>query len=74
VYTIFSGKKILFFRNAFYDPDQDDDCSDVLRHWVAGLILHGKALTALMNPTVNCYERRLNALTANDNIWNYNDR
>ncbi|BFZ16369.1 hypothetical protein BsWGS_19408 [Bradybaena similaris] len=61
-------------QNAFYDPDQDHHCSEILRHWVAGLIHHGGALTALMNPTVNCYQRLHNHFTPTDNIWNYNDR
>ncbi|BFZ16370.1 hypothetical protein BsWGS_19409 [Bradybaena similaris] len=61
-------------RNAFYDPDDNHHCSAVLRHWVAGIIHHGSALTALMNPTVNCYQRLGNSLTPNDNNWNYNDR
>lgn len=64
----------IFNRNAFYDPDNDHSCSDILYHWVAGLIHHGNALTALMNPTVNCYERLHNHFTPSDNIWNYNDR
>uniref|UniRef100_A0A0B7BF42 Lengsin n=1 Tax=Arion vulgaris TaxID=1028688 RepID=A0A0B7BF42_9EUPU len=61
-------------KNAFYDPTNENKCSDIIRHWIAGLIHHGPALTALMNPTVNCFERLHHMLTPNYNIWNYNDR
>ncbi|CAL1545022.1 unnamed protein product [Lymnaea stagnalis] len=61
-------------KNAFYDPDGDHKCSEILRHWVAGLLLHGHALLALFNPTTNCYERLHGFFSPSDNVWNYDDR
>ncbi|BFY99207.1 hypothetical protein BsWGS_02247 [Bradybaena similaris] len=61
-------------RNAFYIPKDGNKCSAVMRHWIAGLILHGNALTALMCPTVNCYGRLHDLFAPSANIWNYNDR
>ncbi|XP_059174079.1 glutamine synthetase-like [Physella acuta] len=61
-------------KNAFYDPNGDHKCSDILRHWVAGLILHANALLALFNPTLNCYERLHGFFSPSDNVWNYDDR
>ncbi|XP_005110298.2 glutamine synthetase [Aplysia californica] len=61
-------------RNAFYDPEGDHTCSDVIRHWIAGLIKHGDALTCLYSPTVNCYERLHGFFAPTDNVWNYDDR
>ena len=43
--------------NAFYNPKADDNLSDVARYWMAGLITHAGALTAICSPTVNCYRR-----------------
>ncbi len=43
--------------NAMYDPESSDNLSDVARHWIAGLLKHMNAITALMCPTVNCYRR-----------------
>ena len=43
--------------NAFYNPEADDNLSDVARYWMAGLIAHAGALTAICSPTVNCYRR-----------------
>ena len=50
----FSGSLWTGDQNAFHDP-QTDGLSVIGRHWVAGLIRQGAALTALISPTVNCY-------------------
>ena len=43
-------------RNAFHDPVKvHGSLSTVGRHWIAGLLKHGVALSALCRPTVNCY-------------------
>ena len=31
--------------------------SDFARHWIAGLVKHTYAMTAILCPTVNCYRR-----------------
>ena len=41
-------------QNAMYNPDKPEG-SEVMKYWVAGLLKHAKALTALCCPTVNCY-------------------
>ena len=44
-------------RNIFFDATKPDNLSEFAQHWIAGLMLHAKALTALCCPTVNCYRR-----------------
>ncbi len=44
--------------NAFYDEnDPYAGLSDIARSFIAGLIEHGPALSAIVNPTVNSYKR-----------------
>ena len=58
-------------RNEFYDAGKPDGLSDMHRHWIAGLMKHSKAMTALCCPTVNCY-RRLHCLLAPHKVdWGY---
>ncbi|CAG5128350.1 unnamed protein product [Candidula unifasciata] len=42
-------------RNAFGESSADDGLLPVAQHWIAGLIHHGSAVTALARPTLNCY-------------------
>ncbi|PIZ98463.1 type I glutamate--ammonia ligase [Candidatus Micrarchaeota archaeon CG_4_10_14_0_2_um_filter_49_7] len=44
-------------RNAFFSADGKYKLSDVARHYIAGLIEHSRAITAVANPTVNSYKR-----------------
>ena len=53
----FSGSLWTGEKNAFHDPADYQKLSAVGRHWVAGLVKHASALTALLSPTVNCYRR-----------------
>ena len=43
--------------NAFADPEGADGLSPLARQFVAGLIEHGPALMAFLNPTTNAYRR-----------------
>ncbi|WP_226681369.1 type I glutamate--ammonia ligase [Sutcliffiella horikoshii] len=43
--------------NAFYDANGDLELSDTARHFIAGIIKHATAFTAVTNPTVNSYKR-----------------
>jgi glutamine synthetase len=43
--------------NAFADPDGPDGLSPLARMFVAGLLEHGPALMAFLNPTTNAYRR-----------------
>ncbi|MDM5333273.1 type I glutamate--ammonia ligase [Ureibacillus composti] len=50
--SLFSGDK-----NAFYDEGADLQLSDTARQFMAGIMKHAKAFTAVTNPLVNSYKR-----------------
>ena len=60
--------------NAMYDPAKEDNLSDLARHWIAGLVKHTNALTALCSPTVNCYRRLHGVWVPNTASWGIDDR
>jgi glutamine synthetase len=43
--------------NAFYDGEDEFNLSDTAHSFLAGILDHAKALTAVCNPTVNSYKR-----------------
>ncbi|MFW5929048.1 MAG: type I glutamate--ammonia ligase [Halobacteriota archaeon] len=43
--------------NAFHDGDDEFDLSDTARSFLAGVLEHAPAITAVTNPTVNSYKR-----------------
>ncbi|MFD1466316.1 type I glutamate--ammonia ligase [Lapidilactobacillus mulanensis] len=43
--------------NAFYDENTPDKLSAEAKHFIAGLMAHARALTAINNPSVNSYKR-----------------
>lgn len=43
--------------NAFYDPDGEFGLSDTALHFIAGIMKHIRATTAINNPLVNSYKR-----------------
>jgi glutamine synthetase len=43
--------------NVFGDPSRPDGLSVVARHAVGGVLRHARALSALLNPTINSYKR-----------------
>jgi glutamine synthetase len=43
--------------NAFHDPDDDFNLSDTAYSFLAGVLEHAPAITAVTNPTVNSYKR-----------------
>ncbi len=43
--------------NAFYDASREDGLSAVARGFIAGLLQHAPAVTAVTNPLVNSYKR-----------------
>lgn len=44
-------------KNAFYDPDDKYGLSETAYHFIAGVLAHVKAITAVANPLVNSYKR-----------------
>jgi glutamine synthetase len=44
-------------RNVFGDPGGPDGLSGAGRHAIGGLLAHARALSALLNPTINSYKR-----------------
>ena len=50
--SLFKGKK-----NAFYDPNDKYNLSDMAKHYIAGLIHHAPEITAVTNQWVNSYKR-----------------
>ncbi len=50
--SLFKGK-----RNAFYDPDEEFNLSDIARKYIAGLLRHAPEITAVTNQWVNSYKR-----------------
>ena len=45
-------------KNLFYDPDDEyAELSQFARYFIGGLIEHGRALSAIVSPTVNSYKR-----------------
>jgi len=50
--SLYQGKE-----NAFYDPNDDLQLSEIAYHYIGGLLKHAPALTAITNPTINSYKR-----------------
>jgi glutamine synthetase len=44
-------------RNAFYDESDSLGLSDTAKQYMAGMLHHARAFTAITNPTVNSYKR-----------------
>ena len=65
-----NGKRI----NAFYDADDADNMSSLMKHFIAGLMKHAKALLAFCCPTFNCYKRMHNFLTPHKINWSFDNR
>lgn len=50
--SLFRGKE-----NVFYDPSDELGLSETARHFLAGILKHARAFTAITNPIVNSYKR-----------------
>ena len=44
-------------KNAFFNPEAQNGIAPVCMHFIAGLLEHAKAFTAVCNPLVNSYKR-----------------
>ncbi len=62
-------------KNAFYDPNGEYKLSKIFMHFVAGIVEHARAITAITNPTVNSYKRLVPGYEAPVNIaWAVGNR
>jgi glutamine synthetase len=62
-------------RNAFYDEDDPDQLSQVMRWYVGGLLKHARAFSAVTNPLVNSYKRLVPGYEAPVNVaWSHRNR
>ncbi len=62
-------------RNAFYDPSRDQGLSDVMRHYVGGVLKHARSFCAVTNPLVNSYKRLVPGYEAPVNVaWSHHNR
>lgn len=61
--------------NAFADSEDENGVSDEMRHFTAGILAHGPALTAFLNPTINAYRRLVPDSLAPTNVnWGWDNR
>jgi len=62
-------------RNVFADDDRPDGVSTMLTAFVAGVLEHAPALTAVLAPTVNAYKRMVpDSLVPTHANWGYDNR
>ncbi len=50
--SLFRGEE-----NAFYDAEDEFGLSDTAKYFLAGILQHARAFTAITNPTINSYKR-----------------
>ncbi|PVD23232.1 hypothetical protein C0Q70_16495 [Pomacea canaliculata] len=60
--------------NAFLQRDAANKLSTTAKHWLAGLLAHAPALTAMCCPTPNCYRRMFNFCTPGLATWGLDSR
>lgn len=61
--------------NIFYDGSKEDGLSDICRHFIAGVLNHAKAISAITSPTVNSYKRLVPGYEAPVYIaWSHHNR
>ncbi len=62
-------------KNAFYDKDDENGLSKIAYNFIAGVILHAKAMTGITNPIVNSYKRLVPGFEAPVHIaWSAKNR
>ena len=44
-------------KNAFFDPDGENQLSDIALYYIGGILKHAKGITRVANPTINSYKR-----------------
>lgn len=62
-------------QNVFFDPEADLGMSDLMRHYMAGLIRYAPDMTAFMAPYINSYKRFAKASFApTKTVWSVDNR
>ncbi|MCX5779481.1 MAG: type I glutamate--ammonia ligase [Firmicutes bacterium] len=62
-------------QNIFFDPSKEDGLSETCRHFIAGVLAHAPAISAITGPTVNSYKRLIPGYEAPVYIaWSYKNR
>lgn len=62
-------------KNAFYDKNDENDLSKIAYNFIAGVMLHAKAMTGITNPIVNSYKRLVPGFEAPVHIaWSAKNR
>jgi len=62
-------------QNIFYDASQEDGLSEECRSFIAGVLKHAPAISAITSPTVNSYKRLVPGYEAPVYIaWSYRNR
>jgi len=76
-----AGSNGLHFNHSLWSSDTGHDefdaggqLSEIGRRWLAGLVRHGPALTALCAPTVNCYRRLKKPSLPTRADWDFDNR
>ncbi|MEQ8237166.1 MAG: type I glutamate--ammonia ligase [Syntrophomonadaceae bacterium] len=68
--SLFKGSE-----NIFHDPSQPDGLSDTCRFFIAGVLKHAPAISAITGPTVNSYKRLVPGYEAPVYIaWSHKNR
>jgi glutamine synthetase len=68
--SLFRGAK-----NMFWAPKKPDEMSDLMRHYIGGLLRHARAIAAVSNPLVNSYKRLVPGYEAPINVaWSNRNR
>lgn len=59
----------------FYDPDAKHGMSDLMRHYLAGLLMHASEVTYFLAPYINSYKRfREGTFAPTKAIWSLDNR